>query len=121
MMRMPLNLFRRLRPRRRAVFGNRGVENLESRTLLSGNVNVGFDGDDIRVIGNADGNEIEVSGAGGILTFTGVNGTTINHGSTPFQIDTNATEYRDLRFAMLGGNDIVNLSGETGRSPCLAV
>lgn len=88
-----------------------GTERLEDRTLLSGNVSVfATGGGDVRVVGNAGDNEINVEVDGSTLRFTGVTGTTINWQSGPAEFDLSSLNLRDLRFAMGAGNDVVNLA-----------
>lgn len=97
-----------IRKRRRSGLNS---ERLEDRTLLSGNVSVfTTGGGDIRVVGNAGDNEINVEVDGSTLRFTGVAGTTINWKSSPAEFDLSSLSLRDLRFAMGAGNDVVNLN-----------
>ena len=59
-----------------------GIESLEQRRLLSGNVTVSFDAgtNTVNIVGDNKANEIVLSGSlgGGTYTIAGVNGTTVN-------------------------------------------
>lgn len=70
---MSRNLSRRSVSRRRPL----GLQQLESRGMLAGNVTASITGTTLNLIGDAAGNSITLAESGGTLTVAGV-GTTIN-------------------------------------------
>ncbi len=91
--------------RRRLKHAHVLSEQLESRTLLTGNVQVSLDGINPQLTGDSLGNEVEVVVANGSVVVRGVNGTTINQGTTPFTLVTGATTLPGNLTASLGGGD----------------
>ncbi len=85
-------------------------EHLESRTLLTGNVQVSFAGSHAQITGDAANNEIEVIIDNGSVVVRGLNGTTINLGTTVFTLATGATTFQGNLTASLGnGDDILTV------------
>ena len=85
-------------------------EQLESRTLLTGNVQVSIAGSHAQIIGDAANNEIEVMVDNGSVVVRGLNGTTINLGTTVFTLATGATTFQGNLTASLGnGDDILTV------------
>jgi|GEM_PF-389234 len=86
------------------------LEQLESRTLLAGNVQVSLSGVNAQITGDAANNEIEVVVDNGSVVIRGLNGTTINQGSTAFTLVSGATTFQGSLNASLGaGDDIATI------------
>jgi hypothetical protein len=103
---------------RRNSFASRrlGLESLESRQLLAGNVFVTVDGGDLIVTGDARANEIQILQAlqngepiPGQYVITGLNNTTINN--QPADRFTDVTD--DFIIKLNGGNDILAMGNGT--------
>lgn len=90
-------------------------ERLESRALLTGNVQVSLSGSNTQITGDAANNELEVVVDNGSVVVRGLNGTTINQGTTAFTLVTGATTLQgSLNASLGGGDDIVTIhSGVT--------
>ncbi len=82
---------------------------LEPRKLLAGDVTVTVDGSALRVVGDADANQIQIIGrADGSAVVTGLDGTTINGGSAEFSAD---ADLRTAQIELGDGNDEVEIRG----------
>lgn len=87
-----------------------GVESLESRLLLAGNINaVVTAGGDLRVTGDSASNDVVIhaTGTAGELYLEGLNGTTVNGQSS---ITLNGIS-DDIRVRLRGGDDQILLTG----------
>lgn len=82
---------------------------LEPRKLLAGDVTVSVDGSTLRVLGDGDANQIQIIGrADGSATISGLDGTTINGGTTAFST---AANLRRSQIQMGDGDDEVTIQG----------
>ena len=86
-------------------------EQLESRTLLTGNVQVSLIGSNAQITGDAANNEIEVVVNNGSVVVRGLNGTTVNQGSTAFTLANASTMFHGSLTASLGAGDDVATIG----------
>ena len=85
-------------------------EQLESRTLLTGNVQISLNGTNAQLTGDAAGNEVEIVVENGSIVVRGLNGTTINQETTDFTLATGATELQgSLTGSLGGGDDIITI------------
>jgi len=101
---------RKSNARRRMVRPHELLEQLESRTLLTGNVLVSLSGAGAQITGDAGNNEIEVVVDNGSVIVRGLNGTTINSGTTAFTLANASTTFSGNLTALLGdGNDIATI------------
>ncbi len=96
---------RKSNARRRLARPNEMSEQLESRTLLTGNVQVSLSGANAQLTGDAENNEFEIVVDNGSVVVRGLNGTTINQGTTPFTLVSGATTLQGSLTASLGGGD----------------
>ncbi len=96
---------RKLNARRRLARPHDLSEQLESRTLLTGNVQVSLIGANAQISGDAANNEIEVVVNIGSVVVRGLNGTTINQGSTAFTLANASTTFHGSLTASLGAGD----------------
>lgn len=80
-------------------------EQLESRTLLTGNVQVSLSGANAQITGDAGNNELEIVVDNGSIVVRGLNGTTINQGTTAFTLATGSTSFGGSLTASLGAGD----------------
>lgn len=95
--------------RRHHAFGFR-PERLESRTLLTGNVNVLLSGPHALVFGDNGDNSIEVVADNGNIIARGLNGTTINGGTEIFTLASGTSTFSGQFLAWLGkGNDTLTI------------
>lgn len=87
------------------------VEQLEARTLLSGNVTAFVSAGSLTIIGDAGDNAITIdeSAGAGTLTITGT-GTTVNGDVVPV---TFSGVTRDIKALLDGGNDSITVTGVT--------
>jgi VCBS repeat-containing protein len=87
-----------------------GMEALESRSMLTGNVNAFLSGGTLHINGDSDANEIivEQSAANSFTISSRDGSTTINGQSSAVTID---QVTRDLMMALNGGDDVVEMSG----------
>jgi cyclophilin family peptidyl-prolyl cis-trans isomerase len=101
--------------RRKSLKRTPGMESLERRTLLTGNVQVQLQGADAVLTGDAADNSVEIVTSGTSLVVRGLNGTTINGGSTAFTLSASSVTFGGRLSANLaGGNDQLTLgSGVT--------
>ena len=101
---------RKSNSRRRLARPHDFSEYLESRTLLTGNVQVSLFGENAQLTGDAANNEIQVVVDNGSIVVRGLNGTTINQGTTAFTLVTGATTLQGSLTASLGsGDDILTI------------
>lgn len=99
---------RKSNSRRRLVLINDAPEQLESRTLLTGNVQVSLVGGNAQLTGDALSNEFEIVVENGSVVVRGLNGTTVNSGTAVFTLVNGATTFPGNLTASLGaGDDIV--------------
>ena len=80
-------------------------EQLESRTLLTGNVQVSLSGANAQITGDAGNNELEIVVDNSSIVVRGLNGTTINQGTTAFTLVTGSTSFGGSLTASLGAGD----------------
>lgn len=93
-----------------------GVQSLESRGMLAGDVALAIGAGNVTLTGDASGNEITITSlGGGTYEIAGQGGTTINGGVTPLQFDSSQLIY-NLTLNLKGGDDIVTIDGGTGDS-----
>ena len=86
------------------------MEQLESRTLLTGNVTVSLQGANAQLTGDSAGNDVEIVVDNGSVVVRGLNGTTINNGTTAFSLVPNGTTLAGRLDGALGaGDDIVTI------------
>lgn len=82
---------------------------LEPRKLLAGDVTVTVDGSALRVLGDADANQIQIIGRrDGSAVVSGLDGTTINGGTAEFSADAGL---RTTQIELGDGNDEVEIRG----------
>ena len=82
------------------------VEKLEDRQMLAGQVRVIVNGNDIRVLGDGAGNDVEIGDVGGqIRVFSSNNTTNIVNGNT----GVSSANLGTLRILMRGGDDSVRI------------
>ncbi len=86
-------------------------EQLESRTLLTGNVQVSLSGANAQITGDAGNNELEIIVDNGSIVVRGLNGTTINQGTTAFTLATGSTTFAGSLTASLGAGDDIATVG----------
>lgn len=100
-------MLRRSRRHLRQVSGyfNAAVQPLEQRVLPAGNVTVTVRGSDVVLVGDTRANHLEISGLGGELVITGLEGTTINR-EDEFVLD---FPVRSLSVSLNSGDDILQL------------
>lgn len=85
-------------------------EQLESRALLTGNVQVSLLGANAQITGDAASNEFEVVVDNGSVVIRGLNGTTINQGTDAFTLVSGATTFQGKLNGSLGaGDDIATI------------
>ena len=82
-------------------------EQLELRTLLTGNVQISLNGANAQLTGDAAANQVEVVVDSGSVVVRGLNGTTINQGTTDFTLATGVTALQGSLTGSLGGGDDV--------------
>ena len=89
-----------------------GMESLEARSLLAGDVVVTLSNNVVKIIGDFEANDIVITGGadGEITVESGADATTINGGTDPVTVSTQS----DLRIQMNGGADIVTFNGNGG-------
>lgn len=80
-----------------------GLESLESRLLLAGDVAVNVSGDNITIIGDNEGNDIAVFAAGGEIVVAGF--ATSVEGQDVFGTGVAFDDLNNLTIILLGGND----------------
>jgi FKBP-type peptidyl-prolyl cis-trans isomerase len=91
------------RRKRRIKRTNFGYQPLESRQLLAGDVSVSLDVDNLQISGDSAANEIRLSGTpDGRLQVIAVTGTTINGGTTAFDV---GVAVRNVTISLGDGND----------------
>lgn len=96
--------------RRKALARVTGFESLERRALLTGNVLVELTGPDAFLTGDTDNNSVEIVAVGTTVVVRGLNGTTINGGTTAFTLSAASTTFAGALSASLGdGNDVVSI------------
>jgi hypothetical protein len=96
--------------RRHLVRSHEVSEQLESRTLLTGNVLVSLNGANAQLTGDAGNNEFEVVVDNGSVVVRGLNGTTINSATTDFTLANASTTFPGGLTASLGdGNDVATI------------
>ena len=101
---------RKSNTRRRLARPNERSEQLESRTLLTGNVQVSLSGANAQITGDAASNEFEVVVDNGSVVVRGLNGTTINQGTEAFTLVSGATTFGGHLAGSLGaGDDIATI------------
>ncbi|HND54021.1 MAG TPA: hypothetical protein PLV92_16535, partial [Pirellulaceae bacterium] len=89
-----------------------GVEGLERRELMAGNVFASVDRGSLKLQGDAQANEIAITDlGGGKIQVTGANGTTLNRGAGPLTL--NGVNL-DVKVELGGGNDVVSWTGAAG-------
>ncbi len=99
-----------------------GLERLESRALLTGNINVMLAGSTALIFGDSGNNSLEVAEDGGNIVARGLNGTTINGGTDAFTIATGTTTFSGQFLAWLGrGNDTLTVGSGLSFSQSLFV
>jgi cyclophilin family peptidyl-prolyl cis-trans isomerase len=85
-------------------------EQLESRTLLTGNVQVSLSGANAQITGDAANNEFEVVLDNGSVVVRGLNGTTINQATDAFTLVSGATTFSgSLNVSLGAGDDIATI------------
>lgn len=85
-----------------------GLQQLEDRRLMAGDVAVYLDSGDLKIIGDAGHNRVDITTINGQIRVTGtqyLGNTTINGQNIPFLINANLVD--DLIVDMNGGNDRV--------------
>ena len=82
-------------------------EQLELRTLLTGNVQISLNGANAQFTGDTAANQVEVVVDNGSVVVRGLNGTTINQGTTDFTLATGVTALQGSLTGSLGGGDDV--------------
>ncbi len=97
--------------RRRLVGPHEVSEQLESRTLLAGNVLVSLSGSNAQITGDAGNNEIEVVVDNGSVVVRGLNGTTINSGTANFTLANASTSFPGSLTGSLGDGDDITTIG----------
>jgi hypothetical protein len=91
-------------------------ERLEPRQLLSGNVKVSIKGDDVLIVGDNQANWLQVSYAGGGITFAPDPTTSVNSNAPGVGFTVNLSAPLDeLRARMAGGNDWLIVDGSSVR------
>lgn len=86
-----------------------GLEKLERRQVLTGNVTATVSAGSLIVVGDEAGNAVELSQSGANLVLRGLSGTTVN-GASEFVVRTGSTRVEQSLFAYLnGGNDTFSL------------
>ena len=84
-------------------------ETLEPRKLLAGDVTVALNGSTLTVLGDGDANQIQVIGRqDGSAVVTGLDGTTINGGTTAFSA---AADLNTAQIQLEGGDDELTIRG----------
>ena len=90
------------------------AESLETRTLLTGNVQAVISGGNLVLTGDVDSNEVQVSFDSGLnnIVVDGLNGTTINGVSSQFTAFTGTQRLPGSILAALGdGDDVLTING----------
>lgn len=101
---------RKLNARRRLTRPNDLSELLESRTLLTGNVQVSLAGANALISGDVASNELDIVVDNGSVVVRGLNGTTINQGTDAFTLVSGATTFGgSLNVSLGSGDDIVTI------------
>jgi len=96
--------------RRKALARVTNSESLERRALLTGNVLVELTGPDALLTGDLDNNSVEIASVGTTVVVRGLNGTTINGGTTAFTLSAASTTFAGALSASLGeGNDMLSI------------
>ena len=86
-------------------------QSLETRKLLAGDVTVSVDGSTLNVLGDGDANQVQIIGqADGSAVVTGLDGTTINGGTTAFSA---AAGLNAAQVQLEGGDDELTILGLT--------
>lgn len=84
-------------------------QQLEQRQLLAGNIAVSFQENSLLITGDTSANQIQVTGTpDGLVQVTGLTGTSINSGSSPFQT---GAPVQNVTIQLGTGNDTVNVHG----------
>ena len=84
-------------------------QTLEFRKLLAGDVTVALSGSNLTVLGDGDANQIEIVGrADGVAVVTGLDGTTINGGTTAFLTE---ADVNSAQIQLEGGDDELTIRG----------
>ncbi len=81
------------------------VERLESRAMLAGDVSASFSGGDLFVVGDRDGNNVELVAQDGGIVLVGLADTTVNGEEGPFSVAEGTTEFRGRVVVRLRGGD----------------
>lgn len=102
---------RKSNARRRLARPHDFSEQLESRTLLTGNVQVSLSGANAQITGDAANNEFEVVVDNGSVVVRGLNGTTINQGTTVFTLANGSTTFAGSLTGSLGAGDDIATVG----------
>ena len=104
----------RRRNARRQTAGSQSaaeVQVLESRTMLTGNVSVSVQGNNVVLKGDSQDNGLSISAIAGGVQILGTGGTFVNN--SPFMVIPN-TSISNMSFRMKGGNDTVVLLASVG-------
>ena len=84
-------------------------QTLEPRKLLAGDVSVALNGSTLTVLGDDDANQIQIIGRkDGSAVVTGLDGTTINGGTTAFSA---AADLNTVQVQLEGGDDELTIRG----------
>ncbi|MCA9024527.1 MAG: peptidylprolyl isomerase [Planctomycetaceae bacterium] len=107
-----LRVLRRRSSHRRRVRAFQACEALESRTLLSGNVNAVVTNGNLTLTGDDADNSVEVSIVDGDLVVTGLDGTTVNDSTDAFVAVSEGTTLDGNLVSLLGqGDDTLRVTG----------
>lgn len=109
-----LNSARRSRQSNRTALDSSldlGIESLEQRKMLAGDVSVNVSGDNLIIKGDNADNEIYVYENGGNVWVDGLNGTTLSKDATSNSFDTgiSATGLNKLKVKLKGGDDTLEV------------
>lgn len=88
-----------------------GIETLERRKMLAGDVSVNVRGDNLIIKGDNADNDIEIYESGGTVWVDGLNGTTLSKDASGTSFDTgiNAASVNKLKVKLKGGDDSLEI------------